>query len=63
MALAFHHRLDGGGGSDQGELEAVHVDLEDEDVVLPQSESLPRFFFSVNIFYRGSPELPVTAKS
>jgi hypothetical protein len=38
MALALHHRLDGGGGSDQGDLEVVHVDLEDEDVVLPQSE-------------------------
>jgi hypothetical protein len=34
MALALYHRLDGGHGSDQGELEAVHVELEDEDVVL-----------------------------
>jgi hypothetical protein len=35
MALALHHRLDRGGGLDQGELEAVDVELEDEDIVLP----------------------------
>jgi hypothetical protein len=40
MALALHHRLDEGGGSDQGELEAVDIELEDEDVVLSQSELL-----------------------
>jgi hypothetical protein len=34
MALALHHRLDGGGGLDQGEVEAVDVDLKDEDVIL-----------------------------
>jgi hypothetical protein len=34
MALALHHRLDGGGGSDQGEVEAVNVELKDEDVFL-----------------------------
>jgi hypothetical protein len=40
MALALHDGLDGGGGSDQGEVEAVDVVLEDEDVVLPQIELL-----------------------
>jgi hypothetical protein len=35
MVLALHHRLDGGGGSNQDEVEAVDVELKDEDVVLP----------------------------
>jgi hypothetical protein len=35
MALALHHRLDGGGGSDEGEMEAVDVELEDKDIILP----------------------------
>jgi hypothetical protein len=38
MALALYDRLDGEGGSDQREVEADDVELEDEDVILPQLE-------------------------
>jgi hypothetical protein len=40
MALVLHVRLGGGVGSDQREVQAVDVELEDDDVVLLQSEPL-----------------------